>query len=66
MRKKKTFDCVQMKWDIQASIAKEFAGMSEEKAHAIQAKQIAENPILGPIVERIRTRYESSPFKKTI
>ena len=64
MRKNKPFDCVQMKWDIQAKIAKEFVGVPEDKARAIQAKEIANNPILGPIVEKLRTRNESVSLKK--
>ena len=52
--KKKAFDCVQMKWDIQQKEAAEFAGVSEEEKRRILDQRIANNPILGPFLRRVR------------
>lgn len=54
MRKSKPFDCVQMKWEIQQKIASEFGGVSEEEALRIQSERIAQNPILGPFLKKVR------------
>jgi hypothetical protein len=54
MKKQKGFDCVRMKWDIQQKIADEFSGFSDTRMHDIQKKQIAQNPILGKFVRRVR------------
>ena len=56
MKRNKNFDCVQMKWDIQAKIAKEFAGMSEAEARKIQDERVARDPILGPFLKKVRDR----------
>jgi hypothetical protein len=50
----KQFDCVQMKGDIQQQLAEEFAGMPEAEAQRIIDQRIATNPILGPVLKRIR------------
>ena len=41
MKKKKEFDCVQMKDRIQAEIQKEMAGMTQEERLAYWAKETA-------------------------
>lgn len=56
MKRKKKFDCVQMKWDIQKQIAEEFAGVPEKEAHEIQAKRIFQNPVLGPLMRRLSSQ----------
>jgi len=53
--KNKKFDCVQMKWDIQKQIAKEFSGISDEEAHKIQMAEVMKDPILGPFLKRVRS-----------
>ena len=54
MKKKKTFDCVQMKWDIQRKLAEEQPGMPEEEKRRMQMQRVADNPILGPFLRRAR------------
>jgi len=49
----KTFDCVEMKWEIQQQMRKEFAGVPEAKAREIQMRQVAEDPILGPFYRQV-------------
>lgn len=44
---KKKFDCVQMKWDIQKKLAKEYTGLSREEISKKQIRKIRNNPILG-------------------
>ena len=60
MRKNKKFDCVQMKWEIQQQIRKEFAGVPEAQAHERQMRQVAEDPILGPLYKRLASKRESA------
>lgn len=55
MKKNKKFDCVRMKWDIQKQIAKEFSGISDEKAHKIQMAEVIKDPILGPFCRKVRS-----------
>lgn len=52
--KNKTFDCVQMKWDIQNKQRKEFAGLSEADRRRIQAEKVQADPILGPFIQHLR------------
>ncbi len=54
MKKQKKFDCVQMKWDIQKKIAKEFAGASDEEINHAQMERIAQNTLLGPFLHKVR------------
>jgi hypothetical protein len=44
----KTFDCVQMKHDIQARIMKEIEGLSLDERNRRFEARIAADPILGP------------------
>ena len=55
MMKNKKFDCVRMKWDIQQELSRELASVSEEEAHEIQMTRVAQNPILGPFYEKVRS-----------
>ena len=59
MKKNKKFDCVQMKWDIQKQLAKEYAGIPDKEAHKIQMSEIMKDPILGPFLKRIRSKHKS-------
>ena len=59
MKKNKKFDCVQMKWDIQKRIHKEYSGLSDQYAHKKQMEHIMKNPTLGPFLKRIRSKYNS-------
>ena len=55
MKKQKGFDCIQMKWNIQREIAKEFKDVPDEKAYKIQMERVGKNPILGPFMKRVRS-----------
>lgn len=58
--KSKKFDCVTMKGDIREQIRKDFAGVPEAEAHERQMRQVAEDPILGPLYQRLASRRESA------
>jgi len=58
--KSKKFDCVQMKGEIQQQIRKDFAGVPEDQARAIQMQQVAEDPILGPLYRRLVSERSSA------
>lgn len=51
--KKKTFDYVQMKWDIQRKQREELAGMPEADKRRVLMDRIKADPILGPFVQRL-------------
>ncbi len=55
MKKDKRFDCVEMKWDIQKKIQKEYSGLSEQEAHRIQMEKVMRNPILGPFCRKVQS-----------
>ncbi len=54
MKRKKRFDCVQMKWDIQRRLDDEFMSMSEDEARRIMDKRVNSDPMLGPFFRRIQ------------
>ncbi|MEA3475561.1 MAG: hypothetical protein U9R23_03845 [Candidatus Cloacimonadota bacterium] len=54
MKKHKRFDCVQMKWDIQKKIEREFRGIPDDKFNKIQMERLSNNSILGPLIKKIR------------
>ena len=58
--KKKTFDCVQMKWDIQRKLEEELPELTEEEKRRVQMERVAKNPILGPFLERVRQASNAS------
>ncbi len=45
--KKKKFDCVQMKWDIQQKLMKEFAGLSPQEIEKIAIERMLANPAMA-------------------
>ncbi len=53
MKTSKKFDCVQMKWDIQQQIDKEFADISDKEAYGIQMEHVRQNPILGQFLKKV-------------
>jgi hypothetical protein len=59
MRNKKS-DCVEMRWDIQQQIRKEFAGVPEAEARERQMRLVAQDPILGPLYKRLAAAKESA------
>jgi hypothetical protein len=58
--KAKEFDCVQMKWEIQQQIRKELAGVPEAQARERQMRLVAQDPILGPLYQRLTAAKEST------
>lgn len=62
MNKQKSFDCVKMKWDIQSQINKELAGIPKEQAQKIHLKRIAQNPIIGPFLQKVKERKTQEIF----
>jgi hypothetical protein len=54
--KKKKFDCVKMKHDIQRQLLKEFKGLSEAEQLRITESRIAADPILGAWWKRINRK----------
>ena len=64
MRKKKDFDCVEMKREIQARLQAERARLGEDEARRRQRQRVLEDPLLGPLavkfLERSPARTRSS------
>ena len=58
MKRQKTFDCVEMKHEIQKKIVEEFGMMNDEEAHRIQMEQISGNPILGQFLNTLKPLTE--------
>jgi hypothetical protein len=56
MKKKKAFDCVEMKWKIQEKLRKQYAGMPEEEARRAQMEKVMKDPILGPFLRSLNQR----------
>lgn len=50
----KTFDCVQMKWDIQRRLIERFKNMPRDRIRDQKRKMIQEDPVLGPFLEKVR------------
>jgi len=59
--KKKTFDCVEMKWDIQRKLREEFAGISEAEKRRILVDRIKSDAILGPFIKRVNQAQTPTP-----
>lgn len=53
MKPAKTFDCVQMKHDIQKRLRREYAGLSVAERSELIRRKILADPILGPWFERV-------------
>ncbi len=53
MSKKKTFDCVQMKWDIQRRLEQEFPELPEPERRRRQLERLKDDPHLGCFVEKV-------------
>ncbi len=52
MKKKKIFDCVQMKWDIQKSIDKEYSDVSDAQKYKIIYEQLRIHPIFSKYLKK--------------
>ena len=60
MKKKKDFDCVQMKHDIQRKLMKEYAGLSLEERNRRSDQALAADPILGTFVKRLNAKKKGA------
>jgi len=58
VRKKKTFDCVQMKWEIQERHRREVEALGKEEAEKRRWQRVLDDPILGPFVRASRESRE--------
>jgi len=54
MRTKKTFDCVQMKWDIQRKLRDEECGLSLAGRQALMKSKLSADPSLDQWVQRTK------------
>jgi hypothetical protein len=58
--KKKNFDCVQMKHEIQKKLMKQTAGLTLEERNRRLEKSLASNPILGPFLKKVSAAKKGS------
>ena len=54
--KNKSFDCVEMKNEIQRKLQAEYEGMPLEERNALMEKRILANPVLAPVYLRSKER----------
>ncbi len=52
MKGKKTFDCVEMKADIQKRLLRESTDLGEEEARKRRAERLSRDPILGGFLRK--------------
>ena len=52
MKSKKTFDCVEMKTEVQERLLREVAELGEEEARKRRAERLSRDPILGDLLRR--------------
>ena len=50
MKKKKDFDCVEMKWKIQQDLLREEQELGREEAKKRRRRRVLDDPILGPFL----------------
>ncbi len=55
---KKTFDCVEMKNEIQRKLQAEYEGLTLEERKVLMEKRILSNPVLAPLYLRSKERDE--------
>lgn len=54
MKRKKDFDCVEMKNGIQAKLLEEYAGLTREEIREKRRQRIEADPVLGPLFGRTK------------
>ena len=59
MLKNKKFDCVQMKWDIQNKLQKEYDGLRDTDAMKKLDSKIKKDRILAEFYDKIQNRAHS-------
>ena len=60
MRKKKTFDCVEMKNEIQRKLQAEYEGLTLEERKDLMHRRILSDPILAPMYRLAMEKNEQS------
>ena len=63
--KTKTFDCVEMKNEIQRKLQAEYEGLSLEERKALMEKRILSNPMLGPLYLKSKAREKQKNMMVT-
>ena len=53
------------RFEMAVSIAEEFKGIPEKEARAIQDKRVANDPILGPFLEKVREQ-QARRYRKAV
>ncbi len=59
MRKKKDFDCVEMKWKIQQDLLREEQELGREEAKKRRKQRVLDDPILGPFLAKLTDKSRS-------
>lgn len=63
--KPKTFDCVEMKQDIQRRILEEFKDMTPEAQEKLTRERIAADPVFGPIWRKALSQLSRDQSSKS-
>jgi hypothetical protein len=61
MNTAKSFDCVEMKRDIQERIRRKYAGIPEPEARRLQRQAALDDPVLGPFLRSLRKSAKQLP-----
>lgn len=56
MKKNKKFDCVEMKWEIQQKIEKEYSGMTDKEKYEKIYERIKNSPELSKFLEMFEVK----------
>ena len=59
MKKRKDFDCVEMKWKIQQDLLREEQELGREQAKKRRRQRVRDDPILGPFLAKLTTKSRS-------
>jgi len=59
VKKKKDFDCVEMKWKIQQDLLREEQELGREEAKKRRRQRVLDDPILGPFLAKMTTKSRS-------
>lgn len=60
MKDRETFDCVQMKAEIQDHLMREYDGMNAADSRITQRDCIEKDPLLGPFLREVATSWTDS------
>jgi len=59
VRKKKDFDCVEMKWKIQQNLLREEQELGREEAKRRRSQRVLSDPILGPYLAKLSNKGQT-------